>query len=135
MVQSQAPTVDAYLTQASPQRAPALQRVRALARQVLQDHEERMHWGMPSYLRDGRITFGFAETKHYLSLYFVNPAGLEKNAQALGGLDRGKGCLRFRQPAAVDWSLVEKLLIDTRDSASHRPPTGGAVGSSTTGTP
>lgn len=116
MVQSQASTVDAYLTQASPDRAEALRRIRALARQVLQDHEERMHWGMPSYLRDGQVSFGFADRKSYLSLYFVNPAALDKNAPALEGLNRGKGCLRFRQPAAMDWNLLEKLLIDTRDS-------------------
>jgi uncharacterized protein YdhG (YjbR/CyaY superfamily) len=116
MVQSQAPTVDAYLVEASPRYAPILQQLRGLARRVLHDHDERMQWGMPVYVRRGRISFGFAEQKQYLTLYFVNSAALEKNVRDLAGVSRGKACLRFRRSAAVDWGLVEKLLVDTRDS-------------------
>ena len=38
----------------------------------------------------------------------------------LADVSRGKAGLRFRKSAAVDWVLVEKLLVDTRDS---EPPT------------
>jgi hypothetical protein len=41
------------------------------------------------------------------------------NAQALGKLDRGKGCVRFRDVSAIDFSVVEKLLAScTRDAAA-----------------
>jgi uncharacterized protein YdhG (YjbR/CyaY superfamily) len=115
MVQSKASTVDVYLAQAPPERAEQLREIRRLARSTLADHEERMHWGMPAYLRRGRVSFGFALQKHYLSLYFRVPAALARNAEALSGVHHGKGCLRLRDPAAFDRALVEKLLADTRD--------------------
>jgi uncharacterized protein YdhG (YjbR/CyaY superfamily) len=117
MVQSRAGSVEEYISQASPGRAPLLNRIRDLARQVLRDHEERMQWGMPVYARGPAISFGFAEQKRYVSLYFVNPAALRKNAGALEGLSLGKNCIRLRGSSALDWSLLERLLADTRDSA------------------
>ena len=38
------------------------------------------------------------------------------NAEALNAHDMGKSCLRFKNPAKIDWPLVEKLLADTRDT-------------------
>jgi uncharacterized protein YdhG (YjbR/CyaY superfamily) len=116
MVQSQAPTVDAYLAEAPAAHAAQLRQIRELARTLLADYEERMHWGMPAYLQDGRVSFGFAAQKQYVSLYFRTPGTLERNADALRGVRRGKSCLRFRKPAEIQWSLVEKLLEDTRNS-------------------
>ncbi|HZZ87017.1 MAG TPA: DUF1801 domain-containing protein [Caulobacteraceae bacterium] len=117
MVQSQAASVEAYIAQASPDRAALLSRIRKLARQVLGDHEERMQWGMPVYARGQVISFGFAEQKRYVSLYFVNPSGLRKNSTALSGLSLGKNCIRLRGSSNVDWDLLERLLVDTRDAA------------------
>ena len=73
-----------------------------------------MHWGMPAYLHGGRVSFGFAVQKQYLSLYFRVPAAFERNAEALANLPRGKGCLRFRKSMTIDWALIGKLLEDTR---------------------
>lgn len=114
MAHSQARTVDAYLAEAAPERAEPLRRVRDLARQVLDDHEERMQWGMPSYVQADRIVFGFADRKQYIALYFLQPQALQKNAEALGRLRWGKSCLRFPKPAAMDFELIEKLLADSR---------------------
>lgn len=119
MVHSRAPTVEAYLEEASPERSAALGKVRQLARQVLDDHEERMAWGRPSYLRDGRMVFGFADRKQFIALYFGGPDPLLKNAEALGPALQGKHSLRFSRPAGIDWALVEQLLIDTRNAAVH----------------
>ena len=117
MVQSKAATVEAYLADAAPERSAELRQLRALARKVLRDHEERMQWGMPAYVRAGRIAFAFAAHKQYLSLYFFDSPALERNAPALSDVSRGKRCLRFRKSARIDWRLIEKLLVDTRDFA------------------
>ena len=127
MVHSHASTVDLYLSQAPADRAPLLNQVRQLARQVLKDHEERVQWGMAAYVRDGRITFGFADRAQYLSLYFPHSRALERNAEAIRGLDRGKNCLRLRKSARLDWNLLEKLLIDSREG--DQPNTDGVQGS------
>lgn len=114
MVQSDASSVDAYLAGAPPEHADRARRVRELARATLSDHDERMYWGMPAYLCEGRVSFGFAVQKQYLSLYFRVPGALDRNAVALAGVKRGKACLRFRKSAPVDWELIERLLVDTR---------------------
>src|SRR5690242_1777419 len=88
MVQSKAPTVDAYLAEAAPERRPYLQLVREVARRVLADHEERMHWGMPVYMREQKIGFAFADQKQFVSLYFMDPRVLDENAEAIAGLIR-----------------------------------------------
>ena len=115
MVQSKAQTVEAYIRQASQDRAEILKRIRDMARSLLSDHEERMHWGMPVYSRSGALSFGFAAQKQFISLYFINPAVLRENAQAVANLEVGKTCVRLRKSTAIDWALLEKLLVDARD--------------------
>lgn len=117
MVQSKAPTVDAYLAEAPPEQRPYLSHVRDVARRVLTDHEERMHWGMPVYVRGEKIRFGFAGQKQFVSLYFMDPGVLDAHAEAITGVVRGKSCLRFRKPEAIDLGLVETLLR----TQTHRP--------------
>jgi uncharacterized protein YdhG (YjbR/CyaY superfamily) len=98
MVQSKAATVDAYIAELPPDRAPYLHRLREIAQKVLPDGVEEMRYGMPTYSRGGRAEFAFASQKQYVSLY-VKPDAHAKNAEALAGLDTGKGCIRFRRPA------------------------------------
>ena len=115
MVQSKAATVDAYIAEAPPDRRPALERVRDLARSTLTGAEEKMTYGMPTYDLGGGNGFAFASQKQYLALYIVNQAAVAKNAAALKGLDMGKSCLRYRRPDQIDFALLEQLLKDTRD--------------------
>lgn len=114
MVQSRAATVDDYLAQVSPARRTCLGRLRDLARGVLDGHEERMQWGMPVYALDEKICFGFAEQKQFMSLYFMDPSILDQHAAAIAGVPRGKSCLRFRRPEALDWAVIEDLLVAAR---------------------
>lgn len=115
MAHSDAPTVARYIDACPQEHAAALNRLRDLANSTLHDHEERMHWGMPAYLRANRVSFGFAVQSRYVSLYFRAPGVLDEDPAALGSVNRGKGCLRFRRPEAIDWPLVERLLVQTRN--------------------
>ena len=71
------------------------------------------HTGLPA---QRKAEFAFANQKQYIALYVMKTGVHAKNAKALSRLDCGKGCIRFRRPEAIDWRLVEKLLIDTRAS-------------------
>jgi len=115
MVQSKARTVDAYIAEASPERRPHLQAITDLCRRTLTGYEEVMAYGMPAYQREGQGGFAFANQKQYVALY-VDTDVVAKNAEALKGLDMGKCCLRYRNPAKIDYALLERLLADTRDS-------------------
>ena len=120
MVQSKAKDVDGYIAEAPPERTAALTRLRDLCRSTLTGFREMMSYGMPAYQRgDEPGGVAFASQKQYVAVYIVNPAVVEKNAEALKGHDMGKSCLRFKNPAKIDWALVEKLLADTRDADVH----------------
>ena len=120
MVQSKAKDVDGYIAEAPPERRPHLERLRDLCRSTLTGYREMMAYGMPAYQRgDEPDGVAFASQKQYVALYITNRAVVEKNAEALQGHDMGKSCLRFRDPAKIDWALVETLLADTRDAAVH----------------
>jgi uncharacterized protein YdhG (YjbR/CyaY superfamily) len=108
-MRSKATTVEAYIAEAEPERRAALEKLRTLCRARFPQHAEEIRWGVPAYSRGEEFVVGFASQKQYVALY-VGEAALDANASALGKLDRGKGCLRFRNPAAIDYGLVEKLL-------------------------
>ena len=115
MVQSKAQTVDAYIAEASPERRPHLQKIAELCRRTLPGHAEGMAYGMPVFHRDGQAGIAFANQKQYVALY-LDVGVAARNAEALKGLDMGKCCLRYRNPAKIDYALLERLLADTRDS-------------------
>ena len=120
MVQSKATTVDAYIDEAEPGRADALRRFREIAHRRLPNHLESMNWGMATYARDGRSDLAFANQKQYLALYVLKTDVVAAHAEAVAGIDHGKGCIRFRRADKIDWDLVE-LLIAATAAAEERP--------------
>lgn len=112
MAQSTAATVDEYLDEIEPGHAAALRRVREIAVRLLPGREEAMRWGMAAYLNDGDPDFSFAAQKRHLALY-VRPDVVERHAEELSGVDHGRSCLRFRTPEAIDFDLLERLLLET----------------------
>jgi uncharacterized protein YdhG (YjbR/CyaY superfamily) len=119
MVQSKAPSVEAYIAEAPPDRAPCLRRLREIALAALPGYIEEMRWGMPVYTRHGEAEVAFASQNQYVALYIMKAGVQARNAGALVGLDTGKGCIRFRRPDRIDFALVEKLLRDTAASAEE----------------
>ncbi len=114
MVQSSAPTVDAWLADVDPARKAVLEAVRASALRNLPDMVESMRYGMPTYAADPKAdpAFAFNSQKQYISLY-VDPRVHARHAEALAKLDAGKSCIRFRKPEQIDLDLVDRLLADT----------------------
>lgn len=114
MVQSRAPTVDAWFAEVDPGRRAALEAVRASALKHLGAAAQRMSYGMPAYVRPGDAApaFAFNSQKQYISLY-VSPHIHPLHAEALAKLDVGKSCIRFRKPEQIDLDLVDRMLADT----------------------
>lgn len=111
MVKSTAATVDAWLESLDPERQAVLTRLRDLCRARLTGWEERMQWGMPGYGppgADARISFN--SQKGYVALY-VGKATVDAFAGQLAGASLGKGCVRYPRPAAIDFAVVEAILL------------------------
>jgi uncharacterized protein YdhG (YjbR/CyaY superfamily) len=110
-MQSKAPDVSTYLKEASPERRQALEKLRALCREVLVGFEERMDYGMPTYMRDD-VGVAFANQKNYISLYILEDV-LDAHRDQLEGMNCGKGCIRYTSPKKVDYEVVRSLLEST----------------------
>lgn len=112
MVASKAATVDDWMAEVEPDRAPYFRQIRAAALRRLTGFTEEMRYGMPTYHKGGEAIFAFNSQKQYISLY-VPPAVHEIHAKAMQSLDAGKSCIRFRKGEQIDFDLLDKLLADT----------------------
>lgn len=118
MVSSPAPDVDSYLNEVPAQRREVLSAIRQACQRELAGFTEVMTYGMPGYRRDGgEIEVAFASQKSYISLYILRTEVVAAHTDQLAGLDRGKGCIRFRRPAQVNLELVTSLLRATAQAS------------------
>jgi uncharacterized protein YdhG (YjbR/CyaY superfamily) len=108
--QSDADDVDTYLALAPEGRRAVLNEMRAACRTLLAGFDESMRYGMPAYSRDGVAEIAWASQKRYISLYVMRTDVLSAHRSQLADLDVGKGCIRYRSPAAVDFTIVRSLL-------------------------
>jgi uncharacterized protein YdhG (YjbR/CyaY superfamily) len=115
-VKSAASTVAEYIDGQPDAWRPTPRKFRAACRRELTGYREVMHYGMPSYRRDGEVEVSFGMRARYLSLYVLKQPVLNAHRSDLAGLSVGKGCIRYRRPDQIDWSVVASLLADTRAS-------------------
>jgi uncharacterized protein YdhG (YjbR/CyaY superfamily) len=104
---SKAANVDAFLAGLPAEERAVFARLRAEFRQA--GVTESMRYGMPGYVIGAVMVGGFNRQKHYLCLY-ANPDALVPHRAALGRLDCGKGCVRFRHPADLPLAVAEKII-------------------------
>ena len=74
---------------------------------------------MPTYSRGGIAEIAWASQKRYISLYVMRADVLAAYRERLAGLDVGKGCIRYPNPAAVDFTVIRSMLGDV--AASRGP--------------
>ena len=110
IMHSDAIDVDSYLTQVPEGRRAVLTEIRDACRRLLAGFAESMSYGMPTYSRDGTAEIAWASQKRYISLYVMRADVLNAHRGQLSGLDVGKGCIRYRSPAAVDFTVVQSML-------------------------
>jgi uncharacterized protein YdhG (YjbR/CyaY superfamily) len=115
-VKSEATTIATYIAEQTPEWQAVLRKLRAACRRELAGYAERMEYGMPSYLRGGRVEVAFAQQARYLSFYVLNKSVFDAHRSDLNGLSLGKGCIRYRRPDQIDWNVVTRLLSETRAS-------------------
>jgi uncharacterized protein YdhG (YjbR/CyaY superfamily) len=109
-VQTDATDVDGYLAQVPEERRAALTEMRDACRRLLGGFAESMSHGMPTYSRDGTAEIAWASQKRHISLYVMRTDVLNAHRGQLAGRDVGKGCIRYRSPGAVDFTVVNSML-------------------------
>lgn len=118
-MRSDAKDVDTYLALAPEERRAVLSEIRDMCRELLTGFDESMSYGMPAYGRDGIAEIAWASQKQYISLYVLRGDVLDAHRDQLAHLSVGKGCIRFRSPAAIDFAVIRSMLTAV---ASSRGP-------------
>ena len=118
-MRSDARDVDGYLAELPAGQRAVLGEMRERCGRLLAGFDESMRYGMPTYSRDGIAEVAWASQQRYISLYVMRADVLDAHRERLAGLDVGKGCIRYRNPAAVDFTVVESMLAAA--AASHGP--------------
>lgn len=113
MVQSKAASVDDFLEEVEPDRRPALDRLRALCIDAFGAEHERMAFGMPAYGDPRSPWIAFNSQKQYVALY-AGQGAIERFGDRLVGASCGKGCIRWRKPAAMDFALIAEIVRDVK---------------------
>lgn len=114
MVSSAANTVDEYLETLPSGRGEALSQLRKMIKEIAPDAEETMEYRMPTYRYGPGILCATASQKNHMSLY-VEVEILDGHREALGSLNCGKGCIRFRSLDKLPLDTVHTILTETRD--------------------
>ena len=112
-------TVDEYLDTAPEPQRTTLIALRARLSELLPDADERLSYGMPAFVVDGKAVAGYAHAKRHCGYYPHSGSVLERvEPELLEGYDWSGGTLRFpvdRPPSrALVARLVEIRLADIR---------------------
>ena len=107
---SDAEDVDGYLALVPEGRRAVLSEMRDACRSLLTGFDESMRYGMPAYSRNGFTEVGWASQQRYISLYVMRGDVLDAYRGQVAHLSVGKGCIRYRNPAAVDFAVVRSIL-------------------------
>lgn len=111
-MQSKAKTVDEYFAELPAERREALEVLRRVIRETLPGVEESMQHGMPAFSLRGEVVCGIASQARNMAFYCCTKDLLEKHRAALGGLDCGKSCIRFRKLADLPMEAIAAVVRD-----------------------
>jgi hypothetical protein len=74
---------------------------------------------MASYSRDGVVEVAFASQKQNIALYILRKDVLDTHRSAFPASALGKGCIRFRNPATINFTIVRALLEGTASASGE----------------
>lgn len=102
--------VDDYLQGVEPERRAALERIRAIVRQVVPDVEEALSYGMPAFKYRKRPLLGFTARPHHLSVHPFSPAVIESLRHELVLQDLSKGTIRFTLDNPIPEATLREII-------------------------
>jgi uncharacterized protein YdhG (YjbR/CyaY superfamily) len=105
-------TVDEYIAAADPDRRDALRALRDVIRDAAPEAHEEIRHKMPYYVYHGDLV-AFASQKNHFSLYVMGDKRLTEHRDALGKLNCGKGCIRFKKLEELPLDVLREIVRDT----------------------
>ncbi len=106
-------TPEEYLKEVPAEQLPIVEHLRTLIREAVPSAKESIGYGMLQYnFPDGQ--FNLAAQKNSVNLYGTSAKLIAEMAAELKGVDKGKGCLRFKKLEKVPTDALRTLLMRTK---------------------
>ena len=94
-------------------RKQTLEEIRSLIKEAGPDIEEYIQYKMLAY-GDGKTPlFHLNAQKNYVSLYIGDTKKVDPEEEFLAGLDKGKGCIRFKKSTVVQETRIRAFIERT----------------------
>jgi uncharacterized protein YdhG (YjbR/CyaY superfamily) len=116
-VMAAAAGVDEYIAGQPAEVQEILQEVRGRIRTALPGSGEKISYGMPAVVLDGRALFYYGAWKAHLGLYPL-PKGDDELEQAVSPYRATKDTLRFRYRDPIPYDLIVRIATAIADRAA-----------------
>ena len=113
-------TVDEYIASFPPEVQRTLEDVRAAIRAVVPGTEERITYGIPTFVLNGRHVVYFSGWKRHVSVYPIPDADPEL-ARAIKPFVAGKGTLKFALGEPIPIELIQRVAARLLEQHLARP--------------
>ena len=105
-------TVDEYIAATDADRQKVLRALRGMIRDAAPRAHEEIRHKMPYYVNHGDLV-AFASHKNHFSVSVIGGKRLTKHRDALGKLNCGKGCIRFKKLEELPLDVLRRIVRDT----------------------
>jgi uncharacterized protein YdhG (YjbR/CyaY superfamily) len=109
MTATQFATVDDYIASFPDDVQRVLQEVRRTMREIVPEAAEKISYGIPTLILEGRYLVYFAGWKNHISVYPL-PAGDQALDEELAPYKSGKGTARFSLKEPIPHDLIRRLV-------------------------
>ena len=102
--------IDDYLTKVEPGKRSELERIRALAKQVVPDAEEAIVSGMPTLKYRGKSLLGFDARARHIGIYPYSGQVIEDLKGQLQNYGFSKGAIRVPLNQPISEELLTRII-------------------------
>jgi uncharacterized protein YdhG (YjbR/CyaY superfamily) len=101
--------VDAYIALHPPAVRTRLEEMRALVKKLVPEADEKMAYGIPTAMCDGRNLLHYAAFEKHVGVYAM-PSGNAAFKKQLSAYKTGKGSIQFPLAKPMPWALIGKII-------------------------
>jgi len=101
-------TIDEYIAQFPAEAQEKMQKLREVIRETAQDAQEKISWGMPTFVLYGNLVH-FAAYKKHIGFY-PGASGIEAFKGQFQGYQWSKGAVQFPLDKPVPYDLVRDIV-------------------------
>lgn len=102
--------IDDYLTKVESAKRQELERIRALAKQIVPGAEEAIVYGMPTLKYQGKPFLGFDAHKHHIGIYPYSSEVVETLKDQLHGYSFSKGAIRVPLDHPISEEMLKQII-------------------------